>query len=97
MSIHYFNQSLAIVTAKRFILHLKTHDIPVFKTLLAPTLRVYLAQGMDKDRLTGSAREEFIIHQITGAGKGAPQFNTKTRTTTMGSYSRSRFRYHLPR
>jgi hypothetical protein len=42
--------------------------LPEPKILLAPTLRVNLAQGMDQDRLTGSAREEFFIHHITGAG-----------------------------
>jgi len=51
----------------RIVLPYGANVLPEPKILLAPTLRVNLAQGSDEDRLTGAMREEFFIHHISGA------------------------------
>ena len=52
----------------KIILPFGTNVTPEPKILLAPALRINLAQGSDHDRLIGAVREEFFIHHITGAG-----------------------------
>ena len=42
--------------------------MPEPKILLAPSLRINLAQGSDRNMFTGSIREEFFIHHIAEAG-----------------------------
>ncbi len=51
----------------RIVLPYGANVLPEPKIMLAPTLRVNLAQGSDDDRLTGAIREEFFIHHLTGA------------------------------